>query len=406
MRISLLLGLRNRLSLGVYLVMLPMLLSGCWSRVEINDRLFVTAMMVDAGEKEDEFKLTLGFPMASRMSSLQKGAGGGSDSNPYMTVTKTGESIAAAYRKIQSDLSRQINWGHARVILVGDKMARRGLRPILEFALRQPSFHTKAFVYLIAGETTSMEGIIPIPERFPSEMLRELAAQRSIIDAKVRDLLLGGPDLSDGLIGRLKVEKEAMGSEKGKTGIRVINNGAGMIKDEKLIGYYDVPQMRGALLIMGRLENGLISVASPTDGKTVDLIVVQVKSKIKVETRGDRVLFRILIDAQVEVLASASDIDLQSPAQIKKLEARLNDQLKDRVVGVLEKSQRMGADVCQLGNYLDWYKPSVWKRWKADWHGHYMNDVDFKAETDAHIQRLGAERNPYWKLSKPQGEKK
>lgn len=380
--------------------MLPLLLSGCWSRVEINDRLFITAIFVDAGEEEDEIKLTLAFPMPSRMTNLQKGVTGG-NSNPYATVTKTGESIAAAYRKIQSDLSRKINWGHTRLVLVGDKMARRGLRPILEFVLRQPSFQSKAYIYLISGEAKSMEEVIPIPERFPSELLRELANQRSIVDTKVRDLLLGGPDLRDGLVGRLKVVKEELVSEKGETGIRVINNGAGMIKDEKLIGYYNLKQMRGALWVMGRMENALISVASPTDRKKVDFMIVSAKSKVKVETRGGRVLYRIKIDALDDVVSTASDIELQSPAQIKKLEAMLNNQLQKRVVEVLEKSQRVGADVCQLGNYLDWYKPSVWKRWKADWHRHYMYDVDFKVEPDVRIKRLGGERNPYWKPAKP-----
>jgi hypothetical protein len=66
----------------------------------------------------------------------------------------------------------------------------------------------------------------------------------------------------------------------------------------------------------------------------------------------------------------------------------------------------MGADVCQLGNYLDWYKPSIWKRWKADWHRHYMNDVDFKVEPDVRIKRLGGELNPYWKPDKPHEGKK
>lgn len=393
--------LYNRLGLGITLVLLPLLLTGCWSRVEINDRVFITGLLVDAGEKKDEIKLTLAFPMTSRMSSLQQGSAGGGDANPYATVTKTGDTIAAAYRKIQSDLPRQINWGHTRIILVGDKMARRGLRPILEFVLRQPTFQSKAYVYVIAGEAKIMEEVIAIPERFPSEMLRELAAQRSTIDTKVRDLLLGGPDLKDGLVGRLKVEKGAMASEKGKIGHRVINYGAGMIKDEKLIGYYDLKQMRGALWVMGRMENALISIASPTDGKKLDFMIVKANTKIKVETQGDRVRFRILIDALDDAVSSSSDIDLLNPAQIRKLEGKLNDQLKDRVVYVLEKSQRMGADVYQLGNYLDWYKPSVWKRWKADWHRHYMNDVDFEVETDVRIKRLGGERNPYWKSSKP-----
>jgi spore germination protein KC len=154
------------------------------------------------------------------------------------------------------------------------------------------------------------------------------------------------------------------------------------------------------------MENALISVPSPTDGKTVDFMIVKTKTKIKVETRGNRVLFRILIDALDDLVSSSSDINLLSPAQIKKLEAKLNDQLKKRVVVVLEKSQRMGADVFQLGNYLDWSKPSVWKRWKADWHHHYMNDVDFEVETDVRIKRLGEVRNPYWKPAESPGGKK
>jgi spore germination protein KC len=384
-----------RLNTICCLLVMTLSLTGCWSRIEINDRLFVAIVFVDAGETEEEISMTLGFPLSGRLSAIQRTSSG--DGNMYTNITRKATSLAAAYRKIQTDVSRQINWGHTRIIVVGDKMARRGLRPILDFVSQQPTFQIKANLFVTTGEAFQFSKTVSNIERFPAEILREMAVQHAITDTTVKDLMMGGPYLEDGLVGRIGFRSESMISEKGKIGQRLRNVGAAMIKNGKLVDYFDIQDMRSAMWIKGKMENAVISIESPADGKIIDFMVVASEAKIKVKPNGDRVTFQIEIIAQDDVLASNSTIDLQEPAQMRELTDMLSRKLTERIKHAIEKSQRVGVDVFGFGQYLDWYQPAYWSRWKKNWHQHYSEDTDFVVKAEVEIKRLGAVRNPYWK---------
>lgn len=385
--------LRRRLLL--MLLLSTALLTGCWSRVEINDRLFITLVMVDAGENEGEIKLTLGFPLVGRLSTIQKAPG--SEGRPFTTVTKTADSMAAAYRRIQTELSRQINWGHTRVVIVGDKLARAGVRPVLEFVSQQPTFQTKANIFVVSGEASEFNKTTPSFERFPSEILREMAAQHAILSTTVKDLLSGGPFLEDALVGRIELIQHKLVSEGGKTGQSISNAGAALFSNGNLSGYFDVQQMRAAMWIKGQMENAVITVESPTDERLIDLLVVDSKAKVKVKGNGARVTVYIEVHAIDDVLASDSNINLQEPEQAQQLADRLKGKLTGRLQKALDKSQRLATDAFQFGEYVEWYLPDYWNRWKHNWHYHYQNDVDFVIDADVKVKRPGAVRLPYWK---------
>lgn len=379
------------------LLIIPLLLSGCWSRREINDRVFVSVMLVDAGKDADDIELSLGFPLSGRLSTVQMPSS--SDGKPYMGITKTAESVAAAYRKIQTDISRQINWGHTRVVIIGERMAKRGLRPILEFISQQPTFQLKAYLFILEGEAKSFGETIPTMERFPSEMLREMASQHTIMDTTVKDLLSGGPYLEDGMIGMIKLKRQKMPSEDGKVGAEVENGGAALIKNGRLTGYYDVSEMRGALWVKGKMENAVITIPSPTDGKLIDFMVVHSKAKIKVKPGEgqNKVVYQLEVQAFDDILSSNSSINLQEVEQLQLLSGQLKEKLAKRIKQSLEKSQTLGIDCMQLGKYLEWYIPDYWERWKNDWHHHFQHNVEFQVDAKVEIKRPGGIRVPYWR---------
>lgn len=374
-----------------------LMVTGCWSRVEINDRLYVSVLFIDAGEKEGQIKLTIGFPLPNRMTDIQKGSSEGG--NPYGTITKTGSSIAIAYRKIQSDLSRKINWSHVRVIVVGDQMARNGLRPILEFATRQTAIQSKAYIFLAEGEAQDVASLTTILERFPSEVLREMAVQKNIVNTTLRDLVKGGPLLNDALIGRVNIEEKKLLSEKEKVGKQLINIGAGIIVNEHLTGYLTLSEQRGALWVQGMKENAMISIPSPVDGKEMDFLIHNPSTKITVHPAGRRVEFHIRIRAEVDVFSSASNIELQKPQEIARVEQALDEDIKQRIDEVLERSQQLSADMFQFGRYLEWYYPDLWNKLNPKWQQHYREDVDLVVDTKVKIDHLGGVSDSYWEAT-------
>lgn len=93
-------------ALVLIMTLQSLVLTGCWSRIEINDRMLVVAMFLD--EQEDgKVLLTLGYAKPNQIAS---GAGGESpgSSMPYATIQGEGRNISEAYRNIQTNASREI----------------------------------------------------------------------------------------------------------------------------------------------------------------------------------------------------------------------------------------------------------------------------------------------------------
>ncbi|NOU94562.1 Ger(x)C family spore germination protein [Paenibacillus sp. LMG 31456] len=371
-----------------------LILTGCWSRVEINDRAFVTAMYIDRLEDGD-YELSLGFPLPNRMgsrggSSTGLGSGGG---NPYTIVTKKAESIVIALRLIRSDLSREISWGHCRVIVVGRKMAESGVKSILEFVAREPNFHTKSYLMVAPKLAKDISNLTPVFERLPAEVLREFAKRRVTLDTSVKDFLESAATDGDTAAAMMTVGETEMLSEQGKKSKWVGTDGAAIFRKDKMIGTFDVKEMRAWLWLKGKMKNAMISLESPTDGKTVSFIILSSKASIHPMVKENKISFDIRIEAEDDIMASESNIDLTNPEQILLLQEMLSRQLKERIQKAIRKTQNMEADVFGFGRFLDWNYPQVWEKHEEHWLSTFKS-VEFNVDAKVNVKRTGTEKNP------------
>lgn len=366
------------------------LLTGCWSRIEINDRAFVTAMFIDYPE-EGVYEVSLGFPLPNRMATGLV-SGGSNNGNPYAIVTKRAESVPVAIRKIRSDLSRELSWGHCRVIVIGRDMAERGINPLLEFTAREPNLHTKTFLFVSPTKGQDISFLTPVFERLPSEVLREFAQRNVTLGSTVKDFLEAKASGGDMVTGLLTIGQTGMLSEKGKTSTWVGTDGAALFKSGAMVGTLDVMEMRAGLWLNGKMKNSMNSIKSPTDGKTISFLIQTSKTSIKPNLNGTQIEFNIHIEAEDDILSSESDIDLMDPKQINVLEELLSKQLKDRIMRTILTTQAKGVDVFNFGRMFSWSYPKVWKQHKGDWHEGYR-DCKFLVNTKIHVKRTGNIKN-------------
>jgi spore germination protein KC len=365
--------------------------------VEINDRAFATMMYVDKGEKEGDIKLALTFALPNRMIPSQDGGGGGgTQGNPYDVVSKEGENIASAYRLIQSDMSRKINWGQLRVIVIGEGLARRGLKPLLEFLAREPEFHLKAFVFVAEGEAAKLEEAPAVFERLPSEVLREYAKQRLVINTSLKDLLVARYYGHDAIISMLISAKKKMVSEKNKTARWIGTDGAALIRDGKMTAKLATDEMRGGLWIMNELRDAVITVESPTDGGKISYRVVKATTKIKPKLSKDKIVFHVSSRANGDLVSVDSDLDPSNPEDHKFVAKLLSKEAERRMKEALDKTQKISADCFALGRYIEWNYPNEWKRIKSKWDTVYKEQVEFDVQATVEVSRQGTITNSPW----------
>ena len=117
----------------ILLVLISMIsLTGCWDRIEVNDMAFVAAAEFDK-EAENKFRISVLVPLPSALGGVGSSGGGGgtSGSKPYYIDSDVGRNIMEAINKLQHHMSRKIYFAHRRVLIIGEKLARRGFWKII-----------------------------------------------------------------------------------------------------------------------------------------------------------------------------------------------------------------------------------------------------------------------------------
>lgn len=369
----------------VLLALLPVLLTGCWSRVEINDRTFVIAMFVDLTEN-NQIEVTLGFPEPNKISS-QSGTASTGDKPPYVTLTERGINLSDAVQNMQSNLSRQIFWGQIKVIVIGAELAKQGIRPLLDFVSRNPILPLKTFVLTASGKAKDLADFPTRVEKFPSEVFRELANRRTILDTSIRNLMMA-QDYSQA--GITAIVEPGRGTENG---IPIRTDGAALYKDNKLAGTLSKPDMRGAMWLMNRMEQAIITLHSPTDALPVSLHIQRTRTDVKPTLEQGWPVYKVQVQFVSIVNASDSDIDLKDPKQVHALETIAADQIKQRMRKAFDKSRKLKADVFQLASYLEWYYPKQWNQFRPEWDQIYSEKVKLDIEIKPTIYTTGALKN-------------
>ncbi|MBE1445631.1 spore germination protein KC [Paenibacillus sp. OAS669] len=377
----------------ILLTALPLLLlvSGCWSTVELNDRAFARMMIFDKGKEGIE--LTLGFPLPNRMIPGMAGSGGGPQSgSPYTFITKEGVNVGQALRNIQIDLSRKITLGQSSVVVIGKELAQEGIDPVLEFLAREPRVHINASVFVTEGKGKEIANIPTIFERFPTDILTAYVLQHETMQTTIKDFLMANYTGGDMIAPLLYFKPQKIASEKGKLQDWMGVGGAAIFKNKKLQSTIGVKEMRGALWVVGQLADAEITIPSPSDGRKVSFFIEHSHTKIKPQLSGGKASIHLQCTANARLLSSDSMLDAEDPKQLKELEHQLETEVERRIMSVIDKTREAKADAFQFGNFIAWYYPKQWKTLQPQWVEHYSNrTAEVIIHADIDIRRLGTE---------------
>lgn len=125
-------------------------LEGCWSRKELNELAIVLAAGLDS-TPEGNIVLTVQIARPSALGGSQSGqqSGGGAQQNNVWVVSQEGESVLDATRYLESKVPRHIYWGHTVILILGEQLAREGIRKSINFFSRSP--HTRETIWVMAA---------------------------------------------------------------------------------------------------------------------------------------------------------------------------------------------------------------------------------------------------------------
>lgn len=370
------------------LVFICSLITGCSSKVEINERAFVSSIHVDKGEKPGEVELTISVPLPNRMPGQTTG-GGGSGGRPYAVFTKTGTSLSEAAEKLQTDLTRKLSWGHARVVVFGHEYAKEGVGDTIEWLFREPLFHINSYLFVAPGKAKDITTLMPVVETTPGEVLREFANQRNLLQTQIRDVLMAEADNQGFVVSLLNLQKEKMISENNEAKNWVGLQGAAMFKNMKMVGELDLDEARVIAWTRNHLKTASITIENPKEKVSVSLY--SIKSDLKTNLSQGKPVFNIHLSAKGQLRSIYPPHKAEEVRRIQQIENELEAHVNDLLMSALHKAQAHEADILMSGYRLEWKYPHVWDKLRPHWAQHFKEDIEFRVISDISIQYFGSE---------------
>lgn len=377
------------LKLGLVFSMLACI-CGCWSSKELNNRGFTFVMLVDETE-EGKVQLTLGFPLPIRMIPGQAGGGSGQTGQPSTFITRSADNISQAFRAIQSDISRSISFGQTRSIVIGQRLAEKGIDSILEFVNRQPAFHLSANLFVLEGEVINIKKTPLIFERFLSDILNSFIARHVTLDTTAKDFMMAEYLGGDILLPLLKMNPHPEGEEESSENTGwLASGGAAVMSGGKMSKVQlSAKELRGALWISSQIDSSIVSIPSPTDGKEISVVAQGIGSKIRPKLKDGKLLFQIKSQATGYVLSSQSEVDLRDPKQLSLIQSTLEQDIVKRLTEVIEKTRAAKSDAFLMSQYLSWRYPKIWDRMKEGWREFYASELPVEITVDFQLNQTG-----------------
>jgi spore germination protein KC len=362
-----------------------LLLSGCWDRTEINDVAFVLSTALDL-EKDGQVRLTVLIPLPGQMGGQGGGGGGTSGDKSYYLDSEVGPTYRDAHMKLQRRMSRRMFLAHRRTILVGEELARQGIRDVFDSSPRSPETRMSTYMIVTKGKAYEMLEASPRFERFPSESIRELAKDQTVADMNMKDVALG---LSSQGGDPTAVYMDVSTSQKGDSPSKEIEiKGYALFSGDKMIGTLENETANG----YSWLNNWKVinNITLPVDkDHLMTLRLYSTRTHITPSIVNGKLNYSIYAHSKARLLENKSFYDLSQTAKALKVEAAISAYVKQSIQAFIDKSIKTDTDPAQFGAYLWRAYPEKWNssyrdQWPAD-----MKQARFSIQAESELTDTG-----------------
>ncbi|MEW9670907.1 Ger(x)C family spore germination protein [Ammoniphilus sp. 3BR4] len=365
--------------------------TGCWDNVELNEQAIMLAIAMDL-EEDGTYQVSAQFVIPSKLGSAE--AGGGEQGENFFVETGRGKNVYDAIKNMQPKLSRTIFRGHRQSIYIGERLAKHGMKDILDMITRDADVRMRSDISVIKGnqamealkitypfETTSALASIKIHDQF------DKAANTAFLDLVIAS---NSKSTSPSIPAWELVSESASQGGEAKKEKRMQAAGSAVFNRElQLVGFLDEVERKDKMWIVGNLSNETITVYIPQGHGQVSLDIRDLKSKVHPVLQGNRIKMNVELSGEGEVRQNNTTFDLMKPHQVEVLEAQLEDYCKNRVSQLIQKVQKKyGADIFGFGDTIFRRYPSRGEEMVSKWETEFAQ-LDVSVNVDLTIRLIG-----------------
>lgn len=380
----------------VILFSLVILLTGCWDKVEINKRIFVTAIGIDKIEKPNEekkgkevemfpelipdrYRIIYAYPNTGMFAGKIEG-------EHRHTITSTGANMVDIEKNMNTTLGGVTTFDHTKIIVLGANFAKdaRMVREVLDHIERSPEIGRRIHFMITSGKAdkiieTEIEYTPPIVGLYIRDLIDKPSRMARVVDADFGYILRTLHESNATIIPRI---------ESSENEVKV--SGVGVIKDYQLVGW--MGEMETVMLMVMLDRVNMITHTLEVDDDIISGTITHSKTDMKVYEKDGKIVisFNVVAEGNLKqhlFMVKEKPVNVEYLNQVeKKMQESAERQIETTFKRIQEE---FGADLVQAGEYLRKYEPELWQSVKNDW-DEIFSQAELEVKVDLRVRRVGS----------------
>lgn len=367
-----------------FIIFLLPLLVGCWDKVEIEQRLFVTAIGIDLnhekGEEKDKLTVTYQYP---NISAIGKNAGSGTST---FLLTANSSSVFQAGRQFMSRVPFPFHYKHLKVIILGEDILKEEslMRVVLDELNRDTKINKR--VRILATDRTAkeiLEAILGKEQRIEGTIyatVRDNTKTSSFTSKSLADLITDF-DIS----GVTLVPKVSLDEEK-----NFVISGGAILKDYKFLDWLDANENKIINLINGNMVVDTIDVIY--EGNLISYAITETTTNRNIKFNET---ITANIDITIEGYLQGYILDDKNTVNDNETVLSMEKTLEEEIMKVTRRTlghlKDVKADLLGIGEHLSKFHPREWEKIEDQW-DEVFADAKININVDVKMRRTGLTR--------------
>lgn len=375
---------------GLILLIVPLVLTGCWDSVELDERHIILELALDKNPDLDlsqpineqaSYRITYGVPDIGLLS--------GEDSlaeNVKTNITTNSTSITTSIDEVERKTQNTITLNHTKALILGEELLKDKelFKAAMDALLRDMKVGRSVTLLAVKGLAGDLVQAENPQNPILGMYIMKYYNNRERGASYEKEQLMGNyiKEIDDTGVSTIPIISS---DKEGIINIR----GAALIKDYELVTWLDEDEVRGELFVEGKIRRAPVVV--DFEDQYLTYVIKHQESKISFrENQGEVECYvKITTRGDIREYVSTDYKSIFNEDSLLKISNLLQEEVEKQVNVAINKSKELDTDFLGIG--LEMYRkhPKQWKNYKERWHSGAYRNIPVHVSADINIQNTG-----------------
>ncbi|WP_438312932.1 Ger(x)C family spore germination protein [Sporosarcina sp. FA9] len=370
----------------VLLLLLTLMLAGCWDSREPERMLYVNALGVDF--KDDKYEV---YAQLISFANIAKSEQPTTDQPQAEVGFASGKSLDEALFNLYHSIDQRVFWGHFSYLIISeDAMKSVKFNPVIDNLVRYRETRYQIWVYVTKDPVQDLLLVKPILNKAltlsklgnPEDSYKQ---ESYIKPVNFRELIIGMDEPGhEALIPLINIE--ANWESMQELIEAPVLSGVGVVTANGFKGFIEGDKAKGIQWMTNETKRGQITFKTNDDTHTTT-IIDHVKVNIQPIVESGTVRFDVAVDLEATVGI------IEGKMTAHEIEKGVKKEAEKEIIATYEEALKMDVDIYRFSEQLYRKNIKAWKKHQKD--GKIELNKDSIRNLTVHISKLKSSRKSY-----------